>query len=125
MTTYNNLPLYKGSYDFLLATFQICKHFSKEYKYTIGDDLKKEITLLVKNIYHANGSQKNRVQYIQQAQENVETIRLYIRLLKDLHQINIEKFTTLNEKLESISKQLSAWKKYSEANQPQKSSSFC
>ncbi len=112
MTTYDNLPVYKASYDLLLLLFQFCKHFTKEYKYTIGNDLKKEMTILVKNIYYANGNQSQRGAYIQKAQENTETIRLYIRLLKDLHQVNIEKFTQLNEKIESISKQLSAWRKY-------------
>ncbi len=112
MTNYDNLPLYKASYDLLLLVFLLCKNFTKEYKYTIGDDLKKEILSLVKNIYHANGDQKKRIEYIQQAQVDMETIRLYIRLLKDLYQINIEKFVLLNEKFEEISKQLLAWKKY-------------
>lgn len=115
MSNYDNLPLYKSSYDFLLLIFQLCKNFTKEYKYTIGDDLKKEILSLVKNIYHANGDQKKRIDYIEQAQVNMETIRLYVRLLKDLHQINIEKFVLLNEKFEEISKQLFAWKKYTDS----------
>ena len=116
MTNYDNLPVYKASYDFLLLIFQFCKHFTKEYKYTIGDDLKKEMTELVRNIYYANGDQLNRVQYITKAQVNTETIRLYIRLLRDLQQVNVAKFSTLNEKLETISKQLSAWKKYATKN---------
>jgi hypothetical protein len=60
MTNYDNLPLYKSSYDFLLLIFQLCKNFTKEYKYTIGDDLKKEILSLVKNMGQENltGQQK-------------------------------------------------------------------
>jgi len=41
----------------------------------------------------------------------VETIRLFLRLLKDLRQVNLKKFVDLNEKIESVSKQLSAWQK--------------
>jgi len=118
MTTYDNLPLYKTSYDFLLLIFHLCKQFTKEFKYSLGDDLKKELMNLIKEIYHANGNQQKRIEYIEKAQEHSETIRLYIRILKDLHQINVAKFTTLNEKLETISKQLSAWKKYT-TNQTQ------
>ncbi len=42
MAYYNELPVYKEIYDFLLAIFQFSKEFSKEYTYTIGESLKKE-----------------------------------------------------------------------------------
>jgi hypothetical protein len=38
---YNELPVYKATYDLLLAIFQFTKEFSKEYKYTVGESLKK------------------------------------------------------------------------------------
>ena len=46
---------------------------------------------------------------IQKGRENLEVIRLYVRLLKDLKQINIKKTVYLNELIESVSKQLSNW----------------
>jgi len=33
------LPVYKTSYDFLLAIFELTKHFDREFKYTLGEDL--------------------------------------------------------------------------------------
>jgi len=42
MAQYNELPVYKATYDLLLAIFQFTKDFSKEYKYTVGESLKKE-----------------------------------------------------------------------------------
>jgi hypothetical protein len=35
MTTYDNLPVYKTSYDLLLLVFNAVKEFKKEYKYTL------------------------------------------------------------------------------------------
>jgi hypothetical protein len=35
MTTYDGLPVYKVSYDFLLQIFTFSKSFTREYKYTI------------------------------------------------------------------------------------------
>ena len=35
MATYDNLPVYKASYDLLVEIFQFVKTFNKEYKYTI------------------------------------------------------------------------------------------
>jgi len=111
MTTYNNLPVYKASYDLLVEIFRFTKDFSKEYKYTVGESIKKEILEMITNIYRANSNLEKRKDRIQTARENCETIRLFLRLLKDLHQINISKFVSLNEKIETVSKQLSAWKK--------------
>jgi hypothetical protein len=42
MAQYNELPVYNAKYDLLLAIFQFTKEFSKEYKYTVGESLKKE-----------------------------------------------------------------------------------
>jgi len=110
MTIYNNLPVYKASYDFLLDVFKFTKNFDREYKYTIGEDLKKETTAMITNIYRANSSQSKKL-LLQSARENLEVVRLYLRLLNDLKQINLDKFIALNEKIESVSKQLCAWQK--------------
>jgi len=56
MATYNNLPVYKASYDLLLEIFVFGKEMQKEYKYTIGENLRTETTTLITNIYRANCS---------------------------------------------------------------------
>jgi len=116
MALYNQLPVYKSSYDLLVHIFKYSKHFTKEYKYTIGESLKKETVEMIANIYRAN-SRKEKSELIQNARENVEVIRLYLRLIKDLQQINIRTFVSLNEMIESVSKQLTAWKKSCDTRQ--------
>ena len=41
MALYIDLPVYKSAYDLLLAIFRFTKEFGKEYKYTVGERLKK------------------------------------------------------------------------------------
>jgi hypothetical protein len=115
MTTYYNLPVYKQSYDLLLDIFKLTKEFNREYKYTIGEELKKETTTMIINIYRANCGD-NRVGCIASARENIEVIRLLIRLLKDLKQIQIVRIAKLNLAIEELSKQLTAWGSYSKIN---------
>lgn len=112
MAQYNELPVYKATYDLLLAIFEFVKHFTKEYKYTVGESLKKETIALVILIYRAN-SQTSKKETLQTAREHIEVIRLLIRLMKDLHQINIKKFTMINIQIESVSKQLTGWQRAS------------
>ncbi len=54
MALYSELPVYKATYDLLLAIFRFTKDFGKEYKYTVGESLKKETIELLTLIYRAN-----------------------------------------------------------------------
>ncbi len=89
MAIYEHLPVYKASYDLLVEIFKFTKNFNREYKFTIGEKLKNETTDLITNIYRAN-STYNKAEIIQKARINIEVIRLLIRLLIDLYQINIK-----------------------------------
>jgi len=111
MTTYDNLPLYKTSYDLLLQVFETVKNFEKQYKYTLWDKIKNEIVDLIANIYRANSSFDERLKNIKKAREQVEVLKLYIRLCRDLRILSISKFADLSINIESLSKQLFSWEK--------------
>ncbi|MFA5178072.1 MAG: four helix bundle protein [Candidatus Paceibacterota bacterium] len=108
MSLYSSLSVYKASYDLLIQLFVSIKNFEREYKFTVGENIKKEGMEMVKNIYRANSSLVKK-QLIQSARENIEMIRLNLRILQDLKQINLKKFVFLNERIEVVSKQLVAW----------------
>lgn len=110
---YDNLPVYRTSYDLLVELFRFTKDFSREYKFTLGESIKKETVAMITNIYRANSSFDKREERIRAARENVEVIRLFLRILKDLRQVNLEKFISLNEKIESVSRQLTGWQEKS------------
>ena len=110
MAQFNELLVYKATYDLLLAIFQFTKEFSREYKYTVGESLKKETIELLTLIYRAN-SRYQKSDVLQIAREQVEVIRLLIRVMKDMKQISLNKFVTINKSVENVSKQLSGWQK--------------
>ena len=113
MALCSELPVYKLGYDLLIQTYQRTAFFSREYKYTMGERLKNEATDMLLNIYKANKSKKdNREQFIDQARQNVEVIRLLLRLCKDLKIIGMKGFVALNIQVEELSKQLASWQKY-------------
>ncbi len=110
MATYDNLSVYKTSYDLLLIVFNVVKEFKKEYKYTLWDTIKKEVINLIANIYKAN-SKTEKKRNISTSREKVELLRLYFRLSRDLKIVNLNKYIEINLLIESISKQLYAWEK--------------
>ena len=78
-----------------MEVFRFTKNFTKEYKYTIGESLKKETVELITLIYRAN-SKQDKYDILQTAREHIEVIRLFIRLMKDLKQISLKKFVNVN-----------------------------
>jgi hypothetical protein len=113
MALYTALPIYKVAYDLSIEIFKRTDLFPREYKYTVGERLKNESLDLILQIYKANKSQKQkRLKHIAEARENVETIRLLLRLVKDLQVIGNKPFVFLNSKVEGVSVQLAGWQKY-------------
>ena len=117
MAQYNELPVYKSTYDLLIAIFKFSRGFSKEYKYTVGETLKKETIELLVLIYRAN-SRYDKQAVLQTAREQIELIRLMIRLMKDMRQITLEQFVAINIVVETVSKQLNGWQKANQNNKP-------
>ena len=110
MATYDNLPVYKKTYDLLIQLFRIGQNMERDYKFTIGENLKKEVIELIMNVYRAN-SRTEKTPLIEAARENTEVVRLLLRLLQDMKQISLNEFVSVNEKIEDISKQLSYWQR--------------
>ena len=56
MALYYDLPVYRDTYKLILKIFEVSKDFPKEYKYTLGQELKRDALQLVRSIYRANKS---------------------------------------------------------------------
>jgi hypothetical protein len=113
MALFTELPVYKLAYDLLIAIYQRTSIFSREYKYSIGERLKDETLELLLSIYKANKSKRaNRLDYLDNARQNIEVVRLLLRICKDLKIIGVKGFVVLNVQVEELSKQVSSWHKY-------------
>lgn len=110
---YDNLPVYKATYDLLLMIFRLNRNFQRDYRYTLGENVKNELVALLVCIYQAN-STFEKTAHLLKAREHVVVVKLQIRLLMDLKQINLKQYASAAELIESISKQLAAWHKSSE-----------
>lgn len=55
MALYSELQVYRDVYKLHLMIFECTKDFSKEYKYTLGQDIKRGALQLVRNIWVNTG----------------------------------------------------------------------
>jgi hypothetical protein len=116
MANYDNLKVYKAAYDLMLEIFRL-ENVQRDIKFTLLEDLKKDMIKVIVLIYKANSStEKNK--FIIEAREHIAIVKLYIRMLCDLKQISPKRYSSLAEQAESISKQLTGWQKYNSSNSP-------
>jgi len=59
MVLHTELPVYRDTYQLILKIFEYTKDFSKEYKYTLGEDMKRDAMQLTRSIYRANKHKYN------------------------------------------------------------------
>ena len=59
MALYYDLPVFKDVYQLILKIFDYTNHFPREYKFTFGQDLKRDGINLERSIYRANKSKEN------------------------------------------------------------------
>lgn len=109
MSLYYDLPVYRDTYKLILKIFEYTKDFSKEYKYTLGQDMKRDALQLVRSIYRANKS-TNKKEHLETFLDDFELLKLEIRLCTDMKILPIKKQAELSLLMESISKQITGWR---------------
>lgn len=109
MGLYYDLPVYKDVFNLILLIYEYTKEFTREYKYSIGQDLKRDCLVLVRGVYRVNKS-KDKLLHFEQLQDDFELIKFQIRLCSELKLFGIKQQSQLIKLIDSIGKQLTAWK---------------
>jgi len=109
---YQHLPIYKQTYDVLLRTIVATKHFPREYKFTLGQQLKNELIELVVIIYRAN-SARDKKQHIEWILERIQAIQLLMRLSHDIKILPRNHYAALAEMTDTLGRQAQGWLKSS------------
>ena len=56
MSLYEELPVFKASYDLLLSIYNFTDNFTRKYKYSIGEKLKNETLEMLVLVFRANSN---------------------------------------------------------------------
>ena len=110
MALYYELPVYRDTYKLILKIFECTKDFSKEYKYTLGQDIKRDALQLVRSIYRANKS-THKIGHLETFMDDFELLKLEIRLCVDMTVLPIKKQAALSLLMDTIGKQITGWSK--------------
>jgi len=109
MALYYDLPVFKDVYTLILKIFEYTQGFPREYKYTLGQDMKRDGIVLVRSIYRANKA-KSKTDYLETFLDDFEILKLEVRLCTDMKILSIKKQAELSTLMEGIGKQITGWR---------------
>jgi hypothetical protein len=82
----------------------------KGFKYTLGERINAVCVELLLSIYRINTAH-DKTSFFAHAREQVEYVRLLLRMTKDLKLVTTGNFASLNDLVENISKQMTGWQR--------------
>lgn len=111
MRDYYHLDVYKSSYKLLVEIHKNFTNLNREHKYTIGEKVKEKVFDVLVSIYKTNKSE-NKVTMLEKILDDVEYIRLSLRLLRDLKVLNEKRYVRLLVLSEDVRVQFERWRAY-------------
>ena len=81
MALHTELPVYRDTYKLVLEIFVSTKNFPKEYKYSLGRDMERDVLVLMRCIYRANRAQE-KTTFLNEFLDNFEILKLFLSFLK-------------------------------------------
>jgi hypothetical protein len=109
MVLYYDLPVYQEVYRLILLLFEYVRDFPRDYKFSLGQDMKRDGLALVRSIYRANKAHQKR-EHLETFMDDFEILKLEIRLCVDLKILSMKKQARMSGLLESIGKQITGWR---------------
>jgi hypothetical protein len=111
MAIYTQLPVYEKTLRLLLDVVPCTMRMQRDYRYTMGEQLKRCIMDILILIFKANKTEQ-KDEYISIAREKLVEVQIMMRVLNELRQISDKQFVMFAEMTENVSKQLSSWERY-------------
>ena len=111
MVQYTQLPIYRDAYQLLIEIYQVTNKFPRDFKYTLGQDMKRDSLALFRDLHNANILPAERRRYLDNFLTAFELLKIEIRLCVDLNILSIKKLAQLSLLMDSIGRKASAWRK--------------
>jgi len=87
---YEELPVFRDVCALTSRVFEVTQHFPREYKFTLGQDMKRDCLMLLRQIYRINRSE-DKVEGLEVFMDDFELLRLEIRLATDLKIMSVRR----------------------------------
>lgn len=107
----DGLILFQKTYDLILEVHPvIVNKFPKNQRFVLGQKIENTLIAILELAITINLS-KPTVNYFRRLDIEIQKLKIFIRLAKDLRFINIKKYEYLEKKVIEIGKMTGCWKK--------------
>ena len=113
MVQYNQLPIYRDTYWLLTEIYQTTGKFPRDYKYTLGQDMKRDCLSLFQDLYMANFSVAPRRPPLAPFFPSFALLKVEICLCVDFTVLSVHQLAQLRLVMDNIARQAAAWRKKS------------
>ena len=119
-TDYSQVPIIQSSYQLALDMQRLVAKFPKNLRFQIGDRLAWMTQDFFEATIKANFIRDAalRCKALDALSAEIFTIRMTIRMAKDLKTISSGQYTEVNARVEDIHKQLTGWTKWTQSKIP-------
>ena len=110
----DELPVFRHTAAVLEYLFPQLRRLSKDYRYTIGQDIVHALIAAEKSIFRAwrTRNMYERLDYIDHTEDQLLETKLLIRLLHETRQIDEKTFATVSEKIVHAERHLNQWREH-------------
>lgn len=114
MSDFSRIPIIQCTYQLSLDLHRLVPRLPRPVRYLTGKEILDIAGSLLDSLVDANqkSADGGRLLQLENASSKLTSLRLRLRMLKDLHHISIGQTAHLNVQVEDISRQLAAWRKW-------------
>lgn len=109
MALYQDLPVFADVYELKRSIFTVTQNFPREYKFTLGADMKRDALVLLRSIYRINRA-RDKVAHLEAFLDDFELLKLEIRLSADLKLLSLKKEAHFAQLTDKIGRQITGWR---------------
>ena len=106
------VPVFADAYRLTLRIFALTQDFPREYKASLGADMKRHALVLLRSIYRIKKS-PDKAAHLDNVLDDLELLKLEIRLAADLKVLSLKRQAELAELCDTVGKQIKGWPKKS------------
>lgn len=107
------IPIIKKSYEFYRELYIVVKQFPKGDRYALGEKCDLAALELLASLFEAGSVTKTEKRpLLARASVQLNLIRVYLRLAKDIKIVDMKRYLALQTDLEEMGRMLGGWKRY-------------
>lgn len=112
-----NLPIFEKTYRLILWLYPTINKFPKSQRFVLGQQIENTALSILTGIIISN-AERDKLVALKRVSASLDTLRILIRLAKDLKFISVQQYLFAAERVNEVGKMLGGWMKQSASSAP-------